>query len=79
MKSIHRAFTVVCAIFAASAAFAVSAPRPITEPKPFDLVVYGGTPAGIVPGGVPLHVSVPASGAVSIAFAAWVVRRGRRK
>ena len=39
----------------------------------------GGTPAGIVPGGVPLYVSVPASGAVSIAFAAWVVRRGRRK
>ena len=47
MKSIHRAFTAVCAIFAASAAFAVSAPPAAQGTKPFDLVVYGGTPAGI--------------------------------
>ena len=47
MKRIHKAFAAACAIVAASAAFAVSAPPAAQGPKPFDLVVYGGTPAGI--------------------------------
>jgi carbon starvation protein CstA len=36
-----------------------------------------GMPAGLVPGGVSLTLSVLASAAVSSAFAVWVVRRGR--
>ena len=38
-----------------------------------------GMPAGVVPGGMPLTVSVAVSLCVSIAFAVWAVRRGCRR